>query len=128
MKLKQKGKYLELPIAGLKINKILSDGLLTIYFDDREESFLQLHSEFKATRFNQAQEIDPRGKEGLILFHDLIGEGIREAITDKGVLWLTFQNGTEICVEDGPFENWHYTRRSGSDTLYVHGGIGRTSY
>jgi hypothetical protein len=127
MKLKQRGRYLELPIVGLKVKKILFDGLLTVFLNDEEESFLEFHSTFKVTKHNQTRDIDPRAKDGLIVFHDLIGETIKEAVTDKGVLWLTFGNETEICVEDGPFENWHYTKRMGSDTLFVHGGIGKTS-
>jgi Family of unknown function (DUF6188) len=132
MKLRQKGRYLQLPVVGVTIKKILFDGMLTIFLDDPEESFFQFHSILKVAEYNQTRDIDPRSKDGLILFHGLLGQKIKEAKTDgHGSLILAFANDVEIVVEDGPYENWHYIRKSlisPTDSLYVHGGVGRTIY
>lgn len=132
MKLKQKGRYFELPIVGWTIKKIIFDGLLTLVFDDQEESYLQLHSTFKVTQYNQTKDISPRDKDGLTIFYDHYEQTIKDAKADgDGNLWLTFDNGTEITVEDGPFENWHYTKKNLTnpmDSLHVHGGIGQTVF
>ncbi|MBI1288108.1 MAG: hypothetical protein GC178_11100 [Flavobacteriales bacterium] len=130
MKLKQKGRYFELPIVGQTIKKIIFDGLLTLVFDDQEESHLKLHSTFKVTQYNQTVEINPGDKDALTVFYDNYGQSIKDAKADgEGNLWLTFDNGTEITLEDGPYENWHYTKRNlinPMDSLNVHGGVGRT--
>ena len=132
MRLKQKGQYYELPIIGLTIKKIVYDGMLTLVLDDQEEGWLQLHSIFKVTQYNQTRDINPKDKEGITFFYDQYGQPIKDAIADKqGNLWLTFENGTEIKVEDGPYENWHYTKKnlaSPMDGLYVHGGVGQTIF
>lgn len=132
MKLKEKGKYLELPLSGTNIKKLIYDGFLTMVFDDEEESYLEFHSEWKVYQYNQEKVINPKSKEGLIFFYDQFGQTIKEAKADKyGVLFIEFENGTKITVEDGPYENWHYTKRSKAnklDNLYVHGGVGRTTY
>ncbi len=129
MKLKEKGKYFELPIINLKIKEIIYDGLLTIGFDDYENSYLQIHSIFTVTRNNQTSNIHPNQKDGLILFFDHYKETFKNAQADKhGNLWLTFSNETEIFIADGPFENWHYTKIKTTvpmDSLHVHGGVGK---
>jgi hypothetical protein len=41
---------------------------------------------------------------------------------------LAFEDKVEIIVEDGPYENWHYTKKNlnnSSDSLLIHRGIGR---
>src|SRR5687767_3954979 len=123
MKLKEIGRYYELPLAGLKIKEIVYNGMLRLVFDDPEHSFLDLHSEFKVTQFNQTKNFNPREKESIMLFYDLYGKTIVEGKADKyGNLWLCFDNGTEITIEDGPYENWHYTKKSptsSKDHLFV---------
>ncbi|HEY1055275.1 MAG TPA: DUF6188 family protein [Emticicia sp.] len=130
MKIKEIGRYFELPIVGLKINQIIFTGRITLVFDDDEKSYLQLDSEFLVTQYNQTNALNPTSKEALLLFYDHFNQPIKEAKADRnGNLWLTFNNGTELQVEDGPYENWHYTKRSiqrSSDTLSIHGGVGRT--
>jgi hypothetical protein len=42
-----------------------------------------------------------------------------------------FEDGSELVVEDGPFENWIFTKVNPDrprDTLRVYGGVGRTTY
>ena len=41
-----------------------------------------------------------------------------------GDLRLVFEDGQELHVPDGPFENWHYENSSG---VRLHGGVGRVS-
>jgi hypothetical protein len=132
MKLKEKGKYLELPIIGTKIKKLIYDGFLTIVFNDDEESYLGFHADLNICQYNQEKIVDLKSKECLTFLYDQFGQTITEAKADKfGVLFIEFENGTKITVEDGPYENWHYTKRSKGnkiDCLYVHGGVGRTTY
>jgi hypothetical protein len=115
----------------LKINSITYNGFLYLVFDDEERSNLSLEGEFKVTRYNQTIELSPRSKEALALFYDLFNVSIKEAKADKGGnLFLIFENKVEIIVEDGPYENWHYTKRNPNntfDSLFIHGGIGRTT-
>lgn len=68
MKLKERGKFLELPIIGLTIKRLIYDGSLTIVFSDYEESYLEFHSEFKVIQYNQENTINPRDKESLMFF------------------------------------------------------------
>jgi hypothetical protein len=132
MKLKQTGKYFELPIAGLKIKEIVFDGMIKLVFDDNESSYLEFHSPFKVAQYNQLVESSPRDKAALVFFYDHFEIPVKEAKADnRGNLWLTFNSGTEINVEDGPYENWHYTKKSinkSGDSLHVHGGVGRTAF
>jgi hypothetical protein len=115
----------------LKINSITYNGFLYIVFNDEEKSSLRLEGEFKVTRYNQTIELSPRSKEALTLFYDLFDVTIKDAKADKGGnLLLAFEDKVEIIVEDGPYENWHYTKRNpnnSSDSLFIHGGIGRTT-
>ena len=47
MKPKESGDYFELPILGLKIEKFIFTGLLTLVFNDEENSYLDIHSSFR---------------------------------------------------------------------------------
>ncbi|OLB75902.1 MAG: hypothetical protein AUI14_20105 [Actinobacteria bacterium 13_2_20CM_2_71_6] len=65
--------------------------------------------------------------------NQLIGIPIREALAHprRGELLIFFEDGNELVVEDGPYENWHYTKVNPDrrrDVLRVHGGVGRTTY
>jgi len=98
-----------------------------LYFNDPEESYLEIHSVFKVTRHEQSQTLQPSGTETLLFFAECIGTVIDKAQAFKnGELCIRFENGPEIHVEDGPFENWHYTKIKGhfNDGLRVHGGMG----
>ncbi|NVK66315.1 MAG: hypothetical protein HWE22_17110 [Flavobacteriales bacterium] len=132
MKLKKRGTYLELPLSGLCIKEIVYDGLLRLVFNDREKSYLDLHNDFFVDQYNQETKLHPKQKESLIFFYNQFGEEVKEALADtKGNLWITFINGTKITVQDGPHENWHYTKRNlnnKSDSLFVHGGVGTTTH
>lgn len=132
--LKEKGRYYELPIEGREIQKVIYDGLLRIVFDDLDESYLDLHGEFIIIRYNQTTTLFPKDRDALIMFYDLINARIRikEAKADKsGQLFLTFDNGIGLTVEDGPYENWHFTKfdkQNPKNNLQVHGGVGKTIF
>jgi len=130
MELKKKGKYLELPVSGLCIKQIIYNGLLRLVFNDPEKSYLDLHNNFIVEQYNQERKLHPNQKESLVFFYDHFGEEIKETLADtEGNLWISFVNGTKITVEDGPYENWHYTKRNlinKRDSLYIHGGVGST--
>ena len=106
-------------------------GFLRIKFDDINESFIDFHSEFIITRFNQTKKLKPTEKEAIEFFFDHFGELIKEARAAKtGELYIVFDNGTELVVEDGPYENWHFTQinKSNKNHIFIHGGVGRTVY
>ena len=132
--LKEKGRYYELPIEGNKIQKIIYAGLLRIVFNDSDESYLDLHGEFKIQKHNQTITLHSKDKDALILFYNLFNSDvkIKDAKADKaGQLFLTFDNGFELTVEDGPFENWHFTKidkQKTKNSLHVHGGVGKTIF
>jgi hypothetical protein len=130
MKLKELGRFLELPISGLSIKKIVFDGFLTLVFTDAEESFLEITAAFTVERHHYTSTMLPADKEGFLFFHEHFREPIKEAKADRqGNLWLTFSNGITLAIEDGPYENWHYTKHSlttPTTWLRVHGGAGQT--
>ncbi len=113
-KLKEKGQYYELPIEGYKIKKMLFSGIMHIIFDDKHESYLDFCYEFKIQKYNQTNVLKSNTFETLALFYDLWNEqtAIKEAKADKeGFLFLTFENGFEISVENQPCNNWQFTTR-----------------
>jgi len=132
MKLHEQGRFLELPLRGLGLKKIIFTGCVTLVFTDEEESFLDITTAFTVTLYAQTTTLSPADQASWVLFHEHFSQTIHEATADRqGNLWLTFANGTVITVEDGPYENWHYTKRNLSnprDCLQVHGGIGHTYY
>jgi hypothetical protein len=130
MQLKEKGRYFELPVAGLKIASIIYTGLLRLVLNDANNSFIDLHGDFEIIRHNQKNILSPRSKDALMLFYDLFGVMIKDAKADKyGGLFITFENGFELTVDDGPFENWHFTSINALNpkkSIYFHGGVGKT--
>ncbi len=128
MNLKQKGKNWELPIIDCQIRKIVFDGFITIVFNDVYQSYLEFHSSFIVKRYDQEEKFTIRSKETLILFYEHFERNskITEAIAYKnGCLLLKFDDNTELFVDDGPYENWHFTSiKPNNDHLFVHGGVG----
>ncbi|UOQ73658.1 DUF6188 family protein [Hymenobacter cellulosilyticus] len=132
MALKKKNGGFELPIIGLRVAQIVYSGRLKLVFDDAEQSRLDLDGAFSITRYDQTIRFEPLSKEAYMCGYDILSLGIKAATGGThGTLLLVFENGWELYVEDGPYENWHYTKRSlcnPSANLYVHGGVGQTSY
>lgn len=129
-KLKQIGKYFELPIIGCKVSACIFHGRICLKFNDKESSTLDIDGEFRMIQFGQEKIFDPTSKESWVSMLDLFGAEVKSAKADaKGWLYVEFDNKNEIVIEDGPFENWHFTKKyENKDPLYVHGGIGRTTF
>lgn len=129
MLLKKNGGF-ELPILGLRVDRIVFDGMLQLMFDDAENSTLDLHGPFSLTRYGYAEQFHPQSKDAYLCGHDLLHAVVKSAIAGtRGTLLLTFENGWTLYVEDGPYENWHYTKQNlnhPAANLYVHGGVGQT--
>ena len=92
MKLKEKGRFYELPIEGVRIKEIIHSGLITLVFNDADSSCLDLYGNLEITRYNQTDILNPRDKEAFLLFYDLFEVCIKEAKADKqGRLSITFK-------------------------------------
>ena len=88
--MKFKGKFIEIPLEGHRIKEITYSGLLRIKFDDINENFIDFHSEFIVTRFNQTKKIKPTEKEAVEFFFDHFGELIKEAKAAKTGSYTSF--------------------------------------
>ncbi|RSK42300.1 DUF6188 family protein [Hymenobacter perfusus] len=133
--LKETGRYYVIPLMGCAIQQIEYNGLVRLVFADADERvFLDLHGEFQVEASGHITTFSPRQKEALLLFFDWFQTNvtIEEAKADKqGQLFLKLSNRQELIVQDGPFENWHFTilnRQSPSKNLFVHGGVGTTYF
>jgi hypothetical protein len=130
MELARRGRYLVLPISGEHIVAV-EDGI-TVRFSDTAGSTLEVRGE-TTLRLASDPSTMLRTREPGAHFAKLIGVPIREACAHprRGELQILFEDGSELVVEDGPYENWHYTKVNPdrrNDVLRVHGGIGRTTY
>jgi hypothetical protein len=125
----RRGKHLLLPLSGEHI--VAVDDGVTVRFSD-PTSTLQVHGEV-VLRLASDPSIPVRAKGLGASINPLIGVPIREALARdrRGELLVFFEDGSELVVEDGPFENWIYVKVNPDrprDTLRVYGGIGRTTY
>ena len=130
LRLKERGRYYELPIEGARIKEIIYSGLITVVFNDADSSYLELHGNFEIIRYNQKSTISPRDKEAFLLFYDLFSICVKEAKADRqSRLSITFENDFELTMNEvGPFEAWHFTKinsASSGSSLHVHGGSGK---
>jgi hypothetical protein len=129
MRLNEKGRYFELPVAGLRIRKITYDGSIKLGFDDPEMSTLDIQSEFIADFWGKQVLLQAGHRDALLFFFDYFGLAVVSALAAKnGVLTVKLDNGVGFEIPDGPYENWHYTKihaQQPKNSLHVHGGIGR---
>ncbi len=97
---------------------------------DDVSRILDLHGEFKLIGFGKEKLYDPKDKNSWKELIDLWQEEIEEAIADRsGNLMIQLKNKIELKVEDGPYENWHFSiidMQDKGNNLYVHGGVGKT--
>ncbi|RZJ57492.1 MAG: hypothetical protein EOO55_03250 [Hymenobacter sp.] len=132
--LKELGRYFELPLTDCLIKQIVFDGLIRLVFKDDSEQhiYLDLHGEFLIEESGHNRSFSPRQKEALLLFYDWFQQdvSIEEAKADKqGSLFITLDNRRRLIVEDGQYENWHFTiinHKQPYNNLFVHGGVGST--
>jgi uncharacterized protein DUF6188 len=130
MELARRGKYLLLPLSGEHI--VAVDGGTTARFSDVAGSTLEIRGEM-TVRFGPDPSTPRRTRDSGPPLTQLIGVPIRAARAHprRGELLISFEDGSELVVEDGPYENWHYTKidpARRADVLRVHGGAGMTSY
>jgi hypothetical protein len=128
MELGRRGKYLLLPISGERI--VAVDDGITVRFSD-PGSTLEVRGEITLCL---ASDPPTRTRAPGLGRHvePLLGIPIREARAHprRGELLISFEDGSELVVEDGPYENWSYGKvdpeRPGK-ALRVYGGVGRTT-
>ena len=124
--LERSGKYFLLPLKYFEISDVVWDGLVTLLFNDPKNSQLDIHGEFLVGSDEVFERYSPRSEWIENVLESFIGVEIKVAkANSKGYLFITFADKREIIVEDGPFENWHYTN---TDKIFVHGGVGRLTY
>jgi hypothetical protein len=127
--LERRGRYLLLPLSGEHITAV--DGGVTARFSDGT-STLHVHGDV-VLRLASDPSTPVRTKGLGAPTNPLIGVPIREALARdrRGELLVCFEDGSELVVEDGPFENWQYIKVNPDrprDTLRVNGGVGRTTF
>ncbi|MGI4863148.1 MAG: hypothetical protein ACRYFZ_04445 [Janthinobacterium lividum] len=129
MALREKGRYYELPLAGCKLCKIAYNGVLCLYFDESDETYLTLIGKFELVEHGQTSILLPTSREALLVCYDLLNAGItiKSAQADKeGRLFLVFDNKLELTVA-GPSDYWDFTHRSSQNArnnVSVSGGLG----
>ena len=129
MALLEKGRYYELPLAGRKLRKIAYSGVLRLYFDEADETYLDLVGRFELVEHQQTRVLLPSSQQALLFCHDLLNAGIsiKSAKADKeGRLFLVFDNKLELTVA-GPSEYWEFTHCSKQNprtNVSVSGGLG----
>jgi len=124
MMIKKSGKYFLLPLKGFTIIEVIWDGLITLCFDDPKGSKLDIHGEFILSPNDQVERYSPKDEWVRDILESVIDVEINVVKANKyGNLTIIFEDARELFMEDGPYENWHY---SNNDKAYLHGGIGRT--
>lgn len=127
-KLKAVGRYFELPLIGSKVVGIIINGKIRLSFNNILEDFLDIDGEFRIVRHGRDLVYTPNLKEAWTESLNLFNQEIVKALTLNGMLELTFSDRTELIIEDGPYENWHYKKQYGkSKFFWVHGGVGQTT-
>jgi hypothetical protein len=111
-----------LPIAGHVVLNVSGTYRFELHFDDAARSRLRIDGPFCLGEecFEPPCDEAVRGKVRL-----LIGARVRAARFDRrSNLRISFDDGRVLRVDDGPFENWHF---SNDDGLRLHGGVGRVA-
>ncbi|WNG43842.1 hypothetical protein F0U60_06820 [Archangium minus] len=84
---------------------------------------LDIHGEFHVRASGAESYFSPLEPGVVNVLESFLEVPIVSARADRhGQLRISFEDGRELFVPDGPFENWHYTNDEG---LTVHGGVGR---
>jgi len=119
--LKRKGKNWLIPIQGNSVIGVCIGGSFRLDFEDSR--FIEINSEFRYRLYQNEDMITVFNLDEARKLVELFQSTVIEAIAfHTGELFLSFDNGIELYVEDGPYENWHFY---GDLTSTIHGGIGR---
>ncbi len=120
-----RGLHHSLPLARSVIADVPEDLGLLAKFDQPEGSALRLDGPFIVLTGDVRDEFAPPFAAWVRdILLSMVGVPIRLAKYGRtGVLRVVFEDGRELQVPDGPFENWHFE----SPSLQVHGGVGRAA-
>jgi hypothetical protein len=115
-----------LPLHGHAVSDVTGTGRFDLWFDDPAQSRLSLDGSFQIRIDNHTQEYTPPYSDWVRdVLLSFVGVRINSArYTRHSRLTIRFSDDRELIVEDGPYENWHYSNSSG---LILHGGIGRVA-
>lgn len=116
-----------IPLAGHAVTDVQRESRFELAFNDKSKSRLWLEGPFRLHTGDDAGGLFeppcPAWVRDVLL--SFVGVKIISARFGRNSrLQLTFQDGRQLTVDDGPYENWHY---SNADGLRIHGGVGRTS-
>lgn len=114
----------KLPLAGHSVMDITGEGRLELRFDDAAGSLLSIEGAFALQSDDARHECEPPCEAWILeILSGLIGVAIAEATYDPhGNLVLSFEDGRQLRVSDGPFESWEYSNAAGMRAV---GGMGR---
>ena len=119
--LKRKGKNWVIPIQGDTVIGVYIGSSLRLDFEGSR--FMEINSEFKYRLYQNEDTISDFKLDEARKLVELLQSTVIEATAfHTGELFLSFDNGVELYIEDGPYENWLFY---GNLALTVHGGIGR---
>lgn len=119
--LERKGKHWKIPIVGESVTGVYIGDYFRLNFE--ESKWIDIEGDFKLLTRGQESLIQKISLNDARKLIDLLHMKVTDSTACySGELLLEFNNGMEIVVEDGPFENWHFY-----DNLRtaVHGGIGK---
>jgi hypothetical protein len=113
-----------LPLEGACIVDVRGAGRFDLVFDDADGGVLSLHGPFELRTGDQVDTYAPPCPDWVRdLLLGLVGVRIETARHRTiGSLRIQFEDGRELTVPDGPYENWVYADRGGRR---LHGGVGR---
>ncbi len=115
-----------LPIAHYAITDVTGRGQFELVFDDPPHSRLLLSGAFTLGTGDKRDAFDPPWAEWVrTVLLSLANVRIDATRYDRqSYLRITFADGRDVFVPDGPFENWHYANDEG---LVIHGGVGQVT-
>jgi hypothetical protein len=116
-----------IPLGGHAILDVQGEGRFKLLFDDADASRLHLDGPFTIRTPDANPDLFtppcPDWVRDVLL--SLVGVKVASARYDRsGHLRISFVDGRELSVDDGPYENWHYANSSG---IRLHGGAGSVS-
>jgi len=116
-----------IPLAGHALADVEGSARPELVFDDEARSRLWLEGPFSLhTAAERGDLFQPPCPDWV---RDVLLSLLRVKVIDarynrNGTLRVTFEDGRCLTVDDGPYENWHYSNANGDR---IHGGVGRIS-
>lgn len=112
-----------LPLTGYCLFDVQREWRFELLFDDPAKSRLWLEGPFSIVTTEGSELYEPPCAEWVrdVLLSLAAVKIVGARFNRQGVLRVSFADGRELLVEDGPYENWHYSNDRG---VSVHGGVG----